>query len=156
MAAEQKDLYAGNELFVRGQPATITHMDYPHVHWRTLDMPSDSEKHRSFSATPHIFSVDPTKRGTIPHGGTAGVSPSLSSSFKPVPTLRVGSNPDEDDDDEDDDDDDDFSEQAVTAVLKPEQATRALQHLQERRSPKHSPRQKKGGGDGTPPADSDS
>ena len=160
--ADQKDLYAGNAIFVRGQPATVTHVDFPHVHWRTADMEADTEKHRSFSATPHIFSVDPSKRGSIPHGPAAGASPSLAASFKPVPALRVGANPDEeDDDDEDDDDDDDFSEQAVTAVLKPEQASRALQHLQERRSPKHSPKHRKGGGggaegDAAPPADSDS
>ena len=153
MQAEQKDLYPGNEIFVRGQAATVTHLDFPHVYWRTSHMASDCEKHRSFNSTPHIFSVDPTKRGTIPPSGVS--SPLAAAAFKAVPTLRVGASPDEEDEEDDEDDDDDFTVQAVTAVLKPEQASKAIAHLQERRSPKNSPkgspRHKDGGGESTTP-----
>ena len=150
VAAEQKDLYAGNEIFVRGQPATVTHMDFPHVYWRTASMAADSERHRSCTASGYIFAVDPTKRGSIPHGGTAAsgsssLSPALASSspFKAVSALRAGGAGDEDEEDDEDDDDDDFERftvQAVSAVLKPEQASKAIAHLQERRSPKNSPK----------------
>ena len=132
-------MYPGNAIFVRGQAATVTHVDFPHVYWRTSGMADDSEKHRSYSASAQIFAVDPKLRGTIPSSGAS--SPLVAAAFKTAaPPLRVGGAADDDDEEDDEDDDDDFTVQAVTAVLKPEQAEKAIQHLQERRSPKASPR----------------
>jgi hypothetical protein len=144
--AEQKDLYPGNAIFIRGRPATVTHFEFPHVYWRTEGMAAEEEKHRSFTATPAIFSVDVTKRGSIPVGGTAGSIPAgpareAAAGLTAVGGgLRVGAGEEDEDDDYDDDDDDDaFTAQQVAAVLKPKQARSALAHIAAH-SPKNSPK----------------
>jgi hypothetical protein len=66
VAAELGDFLGGSEIFVRGRKATCIRFDYPHVYWRFADSPEDEEKHRSFSASPHLFSVDPKVRENRP------------------------------------------------------------------------------------------
>jgi hypothetical protein len=60
--AELRDFYEGSEIYIRGHKAVCIRLDYPHVYWRYLDSPPDFEKHRSFTATAGIFSVDPIYR----------------------------------------------------------------------------------------------
>lgn len=65
VAADPLDFFPGNDLFIRGRAAVCTRFDYPHVYWRWADeeTPTESsEKHRSYSCTPHIFQVAADKK----------------------------------------------------------------------------------------------
>jgi len=65
--ADVHDFVPGNDIFVRGEPAVVVRFDYPHVHWQwAKDIEAAAqrddgweapEKHRSCTATPHLFTV---------------------------------------------------------------------------------------------------
>lgn len=65
--AEARDLVSGNTIWVRGEEAMVTNVDFPHIFWRlkNKDGSVGNEKHRSFLATPHLFTVDPTNRPAL-------------------------------------------------------------------------------------------
>ena len=143
--AERNDFYVGAPIYVRQQQATVMLVDWPHVYWRTTAMADDQQKHRSFTDSRDMFSIDERDRGkkadrrdALPYSGnTHSALPGL--------LLSTGGGggglvDDDEDDDDDDDDDEEFTVAAVTAVLKPALAQKAIAVLEERRSPKHSPK----------------
>lgn len=152
--AESRDIEIGQQVYIRGEPALILHVDWPHVHWRTEAMSLDTVKHRSFLTCSHIFSVDPNQRGQpalsvdnylanpavaqslMPAGLVQSVDPtSIDPDFEDEPNAF------DDDDDEDDDDDSPYSVEAINTVLKPKLAEAVIARLSPRNSPKNrSPR----------------
>ncbi len=64
--AELSDFFSGGEIFIRGRKATCLRFDYPHVYWKFPETPEDVEKHRSFTASPQVFAVDPAYRAARP------------------------------------------------------------------------------------------
>ena len=122
----------------------MTLVDWPHVYWRSAAMADDQQKHRSFTDSREIFTIDERDRGKKAERREALQHLGNTHSALPGLLLSTGGGgglvDDDDDDDDDEDDDEEFTVAAVTAVLKPALAQKAIAVLEERRSPKHSPK----------------
>jgi hypothetical protein len=147
--AEPNDIEVGREIYIRGVPALILHVDWPHVHWRTESMSLDTVKHRSFLTCPHLFSVDPNQRGQPAISVDAYLAnQAVAQSLMPAglvqsvdqsafdPDFEDEQNGFDEDDDDDGDDDSPFSVEAINTVLRPKLAEAVIAKL----SPKNSPR----------------
>ena len=152
--AERNEFYVGAPIYVRQQPATVTLVDWPHVYWHSTDMADEQQKHRSFNDQRDIFSIDERDRGKKVERRDAPLHSAHTHSALPGLLLSTqgggGLVDEEDEDDDDDDDDEEFTVAAVTAVLKPSLAQKAIAVMEERRSPKHSPKNSR---TGTPPSE---